>query len=301
MLSLEVQQQKLQESQDALFAGISIEPLLAAKKAFNNLFSQSTASGRVMQRWLGGMLQPFIEGIEQTWRVAKTVILKLLILGAQVENKWLDFRLALRGGAEGMKKFFKEGIGQSKYFLVIFAPVALVLANTVSTIDALIGLFKYLGRVVKVIAEGGDWAALGVSLIDGIKEGVTDRKNIMQGAVTGIGEDMLGDFRSVFDMQSPSKVMEAYGRNITAGLAKGINESRSEPTSAMMSMAPVPDGQRDSAATQLQPRGSITIGELNVTVGAGAQPSDATAIGAAIKRELENILQTVAVQIGAPA
>lgn len=301
MLSLEVQQKKLQESQDALFAGVDIEPLLKAKKGFNDLFSQSTASGRIMQRWLGTLLQPFINGIETTVKVARTAVLKLLIIGAKIEGKWLDFRLALRGGAEGMKKFFKEGIGQSKYFLVIFAPVVAVFAYAATVIDTLIGLFKYLGRVVSVIANGGDWAELGVSLIDGVKEGITDRKNIIAGAVTGIGEDLLGDFRSVFGIQSPSKVMMSYGRDISKGLAIGIAQGKAEAASAMVSVAPLPDAPAAGAESNLQARAAISIGTISITVGAGAQPSDAKDIGAAIKRELENILQTVAVQMGAPA
>jgi hypothetical protein len=71
MLSATVQAEKLQESYSQLTNGVRIEPLLKARKAFNDLFSQSTSSGKALKQLLGFILQPLIDAIAKVQRLAK--------------------------------------------------------------------------------------------------------------------------------------------------------------------------------------------------------------------------------------
>jgi len=82
MLSATVQAEKLEESYSQLTNGIKIEPLLKARKAFNDLFSQSTSSGKALKQLLGLILQPLIDGIGKVTRLAKPFF-QGMILSAQ--------------------------------------------------------------------------------------------------------------------------------------------------------------------------------------------------------------------------
>jgi hypothetical protein len=127
MLSLEVQQRKLAESQQALFSGIDIKPYLQAKKGLADLVSQSTNSGAVMKRILSGIAQPFISITTLALRGAKIFFQELIIFALKFENKWLDFRLAIKGGG--------RDVGQ------IFRNIGKLVAN--SWLDAVVGLAKF--------------------------------------------------------------------------------------------------------------------------------------------------------------
>lgn len=90
MSSLTVQTQKLQESFAALFADLPIEPLLKAKREFNELFSQSTESGKALKALLGDLLTPLIRASTVARRTLKTFFQGVILGLLEVEGAILD-------------------------------------------------------------------------------------------------------------------------------------------------------------------------------------------------------------------
>ena len=90
MSSLTVQTQKLQESFAALFADLPIDPLLKAKREFNELFSQSTESGKALKALLRDLLTPLIRASTVARRTMKTFFQGVILGLLEVEGAILD-------------------------------------------------------------------------------------------------------------------------------------------------------------------------------------------------------------------
>jgi hypothetical protein len=349
MLSSEVQARKLAESYNALFGGIDIEPLLRAKKSFNDLFSQATASGQTLRRFLGYLVQPLVNGLEQLSRLFKIFVQEAIIGLLLAENAWLRFQIALDQGITAFKEKFpnavkavqavgtvieelwrlvkdvfgsewKELLGAAAAVLVVTVAPAIwaaatamwgfaagVLAATwpvlatIAGVWLLIKAFEYLYDFM----ESEDLGALVANIFSGLLNGVKRWGGIWVDAFVGIGKAAIAGFKSIFKMQSPSKVMAELGVNIVKGLEQGVDKEGAKAEDAIAGMAgepiPVPNMANLRTATAGGGGGStINIAALNVQVGAGASKGEAKSIAEAIKRELESILETVTVQMGAP-
>lgn len=407
MLGLEVQQQKLRESQAALFTGISISGLLTAKKGLNDLFAQSTASGRVLKAMLGGLVQPLIDGSTLALKAVKILFQELIIWTLRGMIAWYDLRIALKQAGDTIGQNFTQfkakmvgtwdelvkafGAGVDKLveyqdalgaiaivtagkisltvvpaiwamvtglwasakaaaasgkafavdlakgiwkaipamvsaslqaartavtFLVSLAPAiwagvvafgsmaVAVLAATWPFVAAVVGVWAFI-KVLKFLWDWSmntDWAAIGKSIIDGIVNFLVGAKDMFVNAFKSLAQAGADAFKSVFKIGSPSKLMEQYGSDITAGLTVGIDDTASAPTAAMSSMVgPVASGGAGGGAGGgARGGGTVTIGELHVHVGPDAKASDAGGIAQAIKRELESILAGVSIELGAP-
>jgi hypothetical protein len=65
------------------------------------------------------------------------------------------------------------------------------------------------------------WEA-GTALVDGLIQGITGAAGKLVQTVQNLAGDALKAFKSVFKIQSPSRVMMGVGENISLGLAEGI-------------------------------------------------------------------------------
>jgi hypothetical protein len=439
MLDANVQQQKLAESYAALFAGIDINPLLEVQKEFNDLFAQSTESGRALRDFLGAITQPLIDGLAAGTRAFKNFFLDIIIFALEVQGAWLDFRLAIRSAVadaktqfdaieatvtqtwqniaavisntwkaiegvltkgidfvkEHMDEFAAIIIGTALKLAVDFAPAAwaatvalyeqasaATAAGLAASKDLAVGLWKAIPALAKagweasknlavglwraipaLLAAGvqaaatgiaflvgllpGIWAAvtgfaamavgvlaatwpflafiagvwllikawpilvgwfesidfgqLGIAMIDGVVNGLAKVKDAFVGAIKGLAEVGIKAFTSIFKIGSPSKLFEDFGGDITTGLTMGVEAGAPEAQAAMQSLAPADPAAGVAAGSARGGGGQISIGTINLTVGADADAADAQSIAASIKRELENILASVALQMGAPA
>jgi len=355
MLSSEVQARKLAESYNSLFGNVDIKPLLVARKAFNDLFSQATASGQTLRRMLGYIVQPLINGLTALSRIFKIFVQDAIIALLLAENAWLKFQRAIDEGIAILKEKFpaitkafdsvsdaldklwgnvKKVFGgewkeiltaAATVLLVTFAPAlwaaaaalwgfaagavaagvaaagaALAVAWPILLGVAAVYLLIKAGELLWQLFTSDDWGELGIKIIDGLVNGLKRAKEVFVGAMKDIANAGIEVFKSVFGMSSPSKVMAELGVNVVKGLEKGV-DAESEEAAAKV-------GAAGGDPTALVPRGAaaggaagatINIAALNVEVGAGASKSDARSIADAIKRELETILETVAVQTGA--
>jgi len=343
MLSSEVQARKLAESYGALFASVDIEPLLAARKGFNDLFSQATNSGKALKRIFGGMAQPIINAFEWIAKAGKILVQKLIIAFLNIELKWLKFRLAIKKGGDNIGTVFhnvvKEwlvGMAHAGAFLVKLqfklAVWALKLAWTLIktlakgiitaipfAIQALFGALIGVYDSILTLWDGIDWSKLGTAIVDGIMSGLKGGATEYLNTLVDFGQSAVDAFAGILKIRSPSKVFEGLGVAIPEGVSAGVNKGapaarRSvadlvEPPTAppMRAVDPTAGIAPGSGRGRSGAGATITIAELVVNVGSGGsgkgddgKGADPKTIAQAIKRELENILQTVAVQMGAP-
>ncbi len=320
MLSMEVQAQKAQEANAALFHGVDINPLLKAEKAYNDLFTQSSASGQTFKRILGTISQALIS--IQTFGVTalKIFVQDFTYLLLVIESKWLDLRLAWKSADGDLGKALQKMIvllhRWARELLVALASIA---------VDVAVWAVKMMFRVSRAIVNGLleigpqllmlpvdiflgffhaaidlweslDFKRFGHAIVEGITTGITEGWAEFKGTLSGYADSLVSGFSKALDIGSPSKVFAKLGAEIPAGVAVGIKQGEvAAQESAGGMLANVPAGAGRGGG------GGVQIDSLIVNVGSGTTASDAKQIAASIKRELENILEGVVVQMGAPA
>lgn len=320
MLSLTVQTQKQQEAFAALFTGLNIEPFLKAKKAINDMFSQSTASGRALKQLLTVLIQPLVDAVTAALPIVKRFFQGLILGGQRIVIAILEVRAAFRrtfgGGGDWLK-----GIDLAKAALYAGATLAVVLASALSYIAiaalgisapfllaaaaiwAVINTASLLYQLWKEI----DWTDLGRSIWQGIVGGLKSGAQWVVDAVTSIGHAASAAFKNALGIHSPSKTFQHLGAAIPAGVTAGVEQGTPAARRAVSGMVPAP-GVRVSEPTAPTPRttppgsaksaagGSVTINQLHVH----AKSDKPRELALDIKRELEAILEGVAIQLGAP-
>lgn len=82
-----------------------------------------------------------------------------------------------------------------------------------------------------------DWRAAGKAIVDGLMAGIRGTWANLLTLVRTLATNALNTFNSIFQIQSPSKVMADIGANIVAGLAKGVKDSTGSAVKAMAGSA----------------------------------------------------------------
>ena len=78
---------------------------------------------------------------------------------------------------------------------------------------------------------------LGTALIEGLTKGLIGGVSNAIEAVKGVGKTVLNTFKDVFDIHSPSKETELFGRYLDQGLADGIEKDKEKPKAKAKNMA----------------------------------------------------------------
>lgn len=183
--------------------------------------------------------------------------------------------------------------------LVIAAPFLLAAV----AIWAVINTARLLYQLWKEI----DWTDLGRSIWQGIVGGLKSGAKWVVDAVTNIGKAASSAFKKALGIASPSKAFQNLGAAIPAGVTAGVEQGTPAARRAVSGMVPAP-GVRVTESTAATPRtttprsaksasgGTVTINELHVH----AHSDKPRELALDIKRELEAILEGVAIQLGAP-
>lgn len=103
---------------------------------------------------------------------------------------------------------------------------------------------------------------VGKDLLEGLWNGIEDKATWLKDQICGLGEDLLGWFDDIFDINSPSKEMEWRGEMLDEGVAKGITKHADEPLDALAAMS-------DALTDEADELSGITLERrLNATFGA---------------------------------
>lgn len=153
------------------------------------------------------------------------------------------------GGAwESIKKVFSPFVNyfQQIWNTVkgIFSVVKSVLSGNFSDAwEAIKGIFSgwgdFFGNLWQMVKDAfaNAWQHMkevGKNLLSGLWAGITEKFNWLKDKVTGFGKSVVGWFKDLFDINSPSRVMrDEIGKYLGLGMAEGIEDSRSAVNSAV--------------------------------------------------------------------
>jgi hypothetical protein len=125
---------------------------------------------------------------------------------------------------------FAKFLAHKSTLIAIGIAVGLIVLPFVLLQGILLVLTAVFVALLAVGAAAMDWLLnlgqaawdAGTSLVDGLINGVTAAGSKLVDTVKNLAGDALKAFKSVFKIQSPSRVMMGVGENITLGLAQGI-------------------------------------------------------------------------------
>jgi hypothetical protein len=162
-----------------------------------------------------------------------------------------------------------------------------------------------------------DWSDLGRSLWTGIVDGLEGGWEAVKSVFSDLADEAAKAFKTALGMASPSKVFAELGYQVPAGVAQGISGRHAarlsklqrrtwcRPQLSTTRRSSVATRNRastaDAAIQRWRPHHNanatnVTIGELHVH----AQTAEPKALAIAFRRELENVLEGLSLEIGAP-
>lgn len=202
---------------------------------------------------------------------------------------------------EAVIKLCNSVINAVKEFFGIHSPSTVMSDMGNNIIQGLInGISDFIGKAKEKIEEVADkmltaicdffgvnkpesqqeFLLLGKNIMQGLIDGINKMISDVTSVITGVADSVVGTFKNVLGIQSPSKVFRSFGRYIDEGLAEGIDEysgdvrNSSEDlgktaidsmSSAISSITDLIDGEIDSDVT-IRP----VLDLSNVTSGAHA-------------------------------
>ncbi len=317
-----VQAEKLKEAYNALFNGLSMDKYLRAWREVNELLGQSTASGRALKQLVEHILQPLIDSSTAAAPVVKRFFQGMILGALAVEIAILDLRLMFKrtfGDVELFKGLDKLELGLTLGKLAVYGLLAafgLLAAVVVASLAVMVGPFAAVGAALFWIGwkagelvtwwEKQDWGALGTAIVDGIVNSLKAGWSIIGETVSGLADEAVKSFKAGLGIASPSKVFADLGieipRGIAVGVEKGTPEARESVDNAVTPQlapataarpVPAPAGARAPQSAATVP---VHIGEVHIHTSSD-KPHD---MALDLRRELESILQNVAIQLGAP-
>lgn len=85
------------------------------------------------------------------------------------------------------------------------------------------GITKAINTYAPKLRKAGEELALAIA--DGLTGGMASKAKGVVDGVVGWGTDMIDGFKKQFGINSPSKVFAGFGRNMTQGLANGLDDT----------------------------------------------------------------------------
>src|SRR5690606_21138282 len=111
----------------------------------------------------------------------------------------------------------------------------LAVARLIGWLAKAIAWFETLkNKIVSVFSGAGQWLYnAGKDIVNGLKNGITNAIGGAVEAVKSVAGKVTGAFKSALGIRSPSTVFESFGKDITAGLIKGVSSGQSLVNSAV--------------------------------------------------------------------
>lgn len=252
--------------------------------------------------------------------IAVRAVPSLISLGASAASAAASYGLlALRGTTQLIPMLVRGAgaAGAAALRFGILAGEALIAAAPFIVIA--VGVYAWIKAwrsLKQLVQEGVDWGLLwkqlkadllggqiGQGIIDGIAAVFSAPKRLIE-ATAGMAGQVVDAFKSKLGIQSPSKVFMRIGAEIPAGVEQGIADGQPDVARKMNELAEPPRVKPLSAVTApggaagggARAGGTVTIGQLHVHAG---DKSNARQLAIEIKRELESVLEGVALQMGA--
>ena len=228
---------------------------------------------------------------------------------ADMAKAWNDVQIALRPYMPMIEKASKIlmafSIGAIAAFIIGIAAAITAIVRVIAAFarfqaavsrvaSSVVSWFLQLdARIRKAVSGFGSLLYnAGISLINGLTRGITDRINGAINTIKSMANAVKNAFESVLGIHSPSKVFYGYGKNITQGLIDGMGARKATVRVATEEMASkVTSAGKMAGATNNDTKiyGNITIGNQ----------SDSDAFFARMTKNQELASKNIATRAGA--
>ena len=228
---------------------------------------------------------------------------------ADMAKAWNDVQIALRPYMPMIEKASKIlmafSIGAIAAFIIGIAAAITAIVRVIAAFarfqaavsrvaSSVVSWFLQLdARIRKAVSGFGSLLYnAGISLINGLTRGITDRINGAINTIKSMVNAVKNAFESVLGIHSPSKVFYGYGKNITQGLIDGMGARKATVRVATEEMASkVTSAGKMAGATNNDTKiyGNITIGNQ----------SDSDAFFARMTKNQELASKNIATRAGA--
>ena len=123
----------------------------------------------------------------------------------------------------------------------------------------------------------GEMTAAGAALIEGLKQGILGKAEEVLGAVRELASQAANAVKSIWEINSPSKLFRRIAASIPEGVAQGISRNASTAVSAAEAMAKavgsVPMEMNDVVAPDMGKLKTATVSAMGMLDGADVGPS----------------------------
>lgn len=194
-------------------------------------------------------LSPEVQGLIVALGTIAVAVGPLLVIVAQVTTA-ITTLISSAGGITAIGAFFSTLLG----------PVGLVIAGVVALAAAVFlviknweEIVKFFANIWRTVSDGIrdfitdviDWFKalperalnLGKDIVRGIWDGIKEMGQWLKDKVTGFGASVLGWFKDIFDINSPSGVMrDEIGKNLGLGVGIGLDDTRNNTLQAARRM-----------------------------------------------------------------
>lgn len=315
-LSLDAQSRKMRENFARIFSGLNLDSFLGVLKQANDMFSQTTSSGRALKLIVERLFQPLLDFVGGQGLLVKrffqgaTIAALLLMIGVlKVRNalrsafgdseilQSLDMqKAALYLGAAAFGALAGVVLGLAAAFVVLVTPLALAAMR-------LYGFYKMVTGAWDAISNL-DFGQIGRNLVDGFVNGIKSGVSFAVNAVEEMGDRAMTALKKKLQIFSPSRAFAKLGLQIPRGVAVGVTAGTGEATGAIRQMAAKTEGEYSTAAETHSNgggRGGSNSINVNLVVNVQAKENDAPAIGLSVRDEVAKVLEGVLFQLGGGA
>lgn len=152
---------------------------------------------------------------------------------------------------------------------------ARVLQGMITAVNSVKTKVNELPGIVR--SKAGDMIAAGASLIEGLKQGILSKAQEALGAVRDLASQAANVVKSIWEINSPSKLFRRIAASIPEGVAQGISRNASTAVSAAEAMAKavgaVPMEMNDVVAPDMGQLKTATVSAMGVLDAEAMGPS----------------------------
>lgn len=143
------------------------------------------------------------------------------VLDANAAQGKLDEGLAAVGAT------VEPVISKIKYFAgtVLLKLVDVTVNKVIPAVKSMVSWFTDSYKKIETTVK--KYKDIGINIVKGIADGITNAKQYAVDKITGLGQDILDGIKGFFGIHSPSKVMEEeVGLQLALGVAEGIDKGK---------------------------------------------------------------------------
>ena len=327
MASLAVQAMKAKEGFDALFSAIKVDAFLNAKKTVTDLLSQGLASGQALKTLMGSIVQPMVDMATKAQPYIKRFFQGMIIAALQLDIAWLSLRIKfqevfgkpakIKSDGDNLKAALTLGKVAMYGLAAATGAVGLALAALALPFAAFAGVVFGAYKIVTTVWgtlyrlwDSIDWSGLGDSIIQGIETGLGAGASHLVEMVSDLGTEMWSSLKKTLGIHSPSKVFATLGIAIPQGVATGVKRGAPEAQKSVDNMLGVPsmpaaanggapvEASAAPGSSKAPTTYNFSFGDIVVS---GKKGDDAKAHAEELREQIEEMLETVSLQLGVAA